>query len=69
MQWVSVKSSAISRVAYENGEIYLDWKEPGNFDIYAYRAPEHIYSGIFTTNSIGNYANKVIKKYISRKIN
>lgn len=68
MQWIPVTSRAISRVAYLNGEIYIDWKEAGGGDIYAYRAPEHIFKQLLAASSIGKFANQIIKQYSARLV-
>lgn len=69
MDWHRVNSSAISRIAYYNNELYLDWKAEGGNDIYAYRAPESEFTKILAMRGgIGSYCNRVIKQYPARHV-
>lgn len=68
MDWIPVSSSAMSRIAYFNGEIYIDWKEVGRNNIYAYRAPLEIFEGLLYAPSHGIYANTVVKQYPYRRL-
>lgn len=68
VNWISVDSSAISHVAYEGGEIYVVWKHEGGSYVYAYRASEDVFNALMAADSIGQYANRVVKKYPSRPV-
>ena len=68
MEGIPVDSSAMSRIAYFNGEIYIDWKEQGGSDIWAYRAPESVFQQLLNDRSQGTFANQVVKRYPARKV-
>lgn len=68
MDWIPVSSSAISRIAYYNGSIYIDWKEAGGSDIYAYSAPESVFHQLQQARSMGAFANQVVKQYPARHV-
>lgn len=68
MNWIPVRSTALSRVAYHQGEIYIDWKDSGGSDIYAYKGPESLFSRLLKAPSIGGFANAIVKQYPARHI-
>ena len=68
VQWENVESTAMSRIAYEDGEIWIEWNVEDEHDIYAYRAPKVIYKNLKKSHSLGKYANEVVKNYPVRKV-
>lgn len=69
MQWVQVDSSAVSKIAYQDGELYIEWKTPTGGEVYAYRAPESEFLALSgMSEGIGAYCNRVIKRYSVRHV-
>ena len=64
MEWVPVQSSAMRKVAWQDGEIFIDW----NGKIYAYRAPMDIFQRFLSAPSKGIFANMVIKQFPFRPV-
>lgn len=63
--WIEVKSCAIEAVAYEDGELFVQWKGGGS---YAYSiAPEHKFDELMLADSIGGYVNSEIKPYYDHR--
>lgn len=64
MDWVPVKSSAMRKIAWQDGEIFVDW----NGKIYAYEASMEIFQRFLSAASKGIFANTVVKQFPTRKI-
>ncbi len=59
MQMISVDSSNLSSVGYENGNLYIQFHRGG---LYCYRnVPENIYYGLLSASSKGKYHAAYIK--------
>lgn len=63
MQMISVDSSNLSSVGYENGNLYIRFHHGG---LYCYHnVPEDIYRGLLSANSKGKYHAAYIKNSYS----
>lgn len=59
MQMISVNSSNLSSVGYENGNLYIQFNHGG---LYCYHnVPESIYHGLLSAGSKGKYHAAYIK--------
>lgn len=62
MQMISVNSSNLSSVGYENGNLYIQFHNGG---LYCYHnVPENIYLGLLSAGSKGKYHAAYIKKIL-----
>ena len=65
--WIEVDSRAIAAVAYEDGELFVQWKG-GRGYVYSV-VPEHKFDELMHADSIGGYVNSEIKPcYDPRKL-
>ncbi len=58
-EWIEVESRAIDAVAYEDGELSVQWKG-GRSYMYSI-VPEHMFAELMLADSIGEYVNNEIK--------
>jgi KTSC domain len=65
LKWIEVDSSAIDRVAYEDGELFVEWKESGTYVYWI--VPEHKFEEMMLADSIGGYVNREIKPYYDHR--
>lgn len=60
-EWIDVDSRAVDAVAYEDGELFVQWKG-GRSYVYS-MVPEHKFEEMMRADSIGGYINLEIKPY------
>ena len=67
MNLITVSSTNISSIGYENGTLYIKFKTSG---IYAYdNVPQSVYEGLMSSGSHGKYFRDFIKgRYTYRRI-
>lgn len=63
--WIEVDSRAIEAVAYEDGELFVQWKGGGSY-VYSI-VPEHKFDELMLSDSIGGYVNSEIKPYYDHR--
>lgn len=59
--WIEVESRAIDAVAYDDGELSVQWKGGGSY-VYSI-VPEHKFAELMLADSIGEYVNSEIKPF------
>lgn len=63
--WIEVESRAIEAVAYEDGELFVQWKGDRSYAYFI--VPEHKFDELLRAASIGEYVNSEIKPYYEHR--
>jgi hypothetical protein len=62
MNYVSVSSSNIEAVAYEEDTRILGLRFKGGGEYHYFSVPESVYSGLLSASSVGQYFDRHVKK-------
>jgi hypothetical protein len=67
-EWISVESTAVEAVAYEDGELFVEYTNNGGSYVYSV-VPEHVFDELMDSDSFGLFLNQEIKpNYAFRKL-